>query len=118
MTPISEMTDADLRLAIAEVLGWTKGTFGTLRLPWLMPNGTAMEVLPNYPGDVAVALNDLVKYMAEKGYWLSLNHRFIRGNLGLLDLPRIICRGGMADQITKQAMKILPVQFLRPLMRR
>lgn len=67
----SELTDADLQLAIAEILGWIKETIPPYR--WKLPKGYYKHQLPNYPGDIAAALG----LLTEKNWQYNINNGYV-----------------------------------------
>ncbi len=55
MTAPSKLTDAELRLAIAEELGWKPSSVPG-EFIWERPEDGLYDFIPNYPGDPAAAL--------------------------------------------------------------
>ena len=69
----TEMTDEELRLAIAKAKGWIESTENGAR--WINPRGGAIFTIPNWPKHIHTAW-ELVEEMKVGGYYVRVDTPF------------------------------------------
>lgn len=79
-TEVKELSNEELRLAIAQAKGWKSLAVDPLDMTGFAPDNPfphekGFQVVPNWPESVADAFS-LVDEMAHRGYWLKLHSPF------------------------------------------